>query len=106
MSRNRWAAQERVDLMMMDLERQSKWAKTKEEMKAQWEDAQQQNEKGSRQSKPIQTGEQTTEAQPPVVADMEAAQRIRSPKIPDVLDQKPAFVRAPFVFSSKTLIRG
>lgn len=36
MTKNRWAAQEKIDLMMFDLEKQTAWQKSKEQDAAAW----------------------------------------------------------------------
>ncbi len=37
-SKSRWAAQEKIDLMMCDLERQAEWQKYKEQINQEWAD--------------------------------------------------------------------
>ncbi|KAI5117197.1 hypothetical protein M0805_004967 [Coniferiporia weirii] len=40
MTKNRWAAQERMDLMMLDLEKQTAWMRTKEQEERAWAEVQ------------------------------------------------------------------
>ena len=42
MSRSRWAAQEKMDLMMLDLERQTTWIRAKEQEEKAWYDSEMQ----------------------------------------------------------------
>ncbi|THH01332.1 hypothetical protein EW026_g1327 [Hermanssonia centrifuga] len=44
LSKNRWAAQEKMDLMMYDLARQAEWQKHKEKMNVDWEAYQRQGQ--------------------------------------------------------------
>ena len=45
MTKNRWAAQEKMDLMMLDLEKQMNWNKVKELEERVWEESQAQQER-------------------------------------------------------------
>jgi len=39
LSKSRWAAQEKMDLMMCDLERQAEWQKYKQRVNSEWADS-------------------------------------------------------------------
>lgn len=45
MTKNRWAAQEKMDLMMLDLERQTNWMRMKEQEERAWAEDERQMER-------------------------------------------------------------
>lgn len=49
MTKSRWASQERIDLMMLDLDKQTQWLQAKEQEEQAWAEQQQQREKHRRQ---------------------------------------------------------
>ncbi|OCB85814.1 hypothetical protein A7U60_g7166 [Sanghuangporus baumii] len=60
MTKNRWAAQEKMDLMMLDLEKQAHWQKVKEQEEHAWTESQSQAQSPDKETDRVGGGETGT----------------------------------------------
>ncbi|GBE81275.1 hypothetical protein BKA93DRAFT_820935 [Sparassis latifolia] len=80
-SKSRWAAQERMDLMMCDIERQAEWQRYKEEMNEKW------THHGGEQAIHQSAGHEELESLPDVPPELNNVEHIPQKPFPDLADQ-------------------
>ncbi|KZT00530.1 uncharacterized protein LAESUDRAFT_764523 [Laetiporus sulphureus 93-53] len=81
-SKSRWAAQERIDLMMNDLERQTEWERYKQRMTEEWEHQQQRQRSFKGVQPPSPTPAIAEEALHPELTKPSIQEPIQPPSVP------------------------